>query len=174
MEEAYAAAGIERYAAWVRDDDAELAALLEEGGYRLEETTRAMAMPLDDLEGHRPELELEAPDWSHYLRTFDLPDGFLDGADPAALHLRMGRERGETVAASLAFDLHGDCGIFNVETVERARRRGLGTAITLLQLHDARARGCRTASLQASPIAERLYARIGFRDLGRFLELVPV
>ena len=47
------------------------------------------------------------------------------------------------------------------------------TALTLSQLHDAQARGCRTASLQSTPEAERLYSRAGFRDLGRILEYVP-
>ena len=39
-----------------------------------------------------------------------------------------------------------------------------GTALTAVQLHDARARGCETASLQATPMAEHLYAAAGFRD----------
>ena len=74
------------------------------------------------------------------------------------------------MAAALAFDQDGDCGIYNVETLAHARRRGLGTALTALLLHDARDRGCQTASLQATPMAERLYAAAGFRDLGRFEE----
>ena len=73
----------------------------------------------------------------------------------------------------MAFDHGGDCGIYNVGTLERARRRGLGTALTALQLHDALARGCRTASLQSTQMAERVYAAVGFRDLGRILEYVP-
>lgn len=36
-----------------------------------------------------------------------------------------------------------------------------------------RARGCRAASLQSTPMAERVYASAGFRDLGRILEYVP-
>jgi predicted GNAT family acetyltransferase len=43
--------------------------------------------------------------------------------------------------------------------------------VTALLLHDALAAGCTTASLQA--MAERLYARLGFRDLGRILEYAP-
>jgi predicted GNAT family acetyltransferase len=73
----------------------------------------------------------------------------------------------------MAFDLDGDCGIYNVGTLERARRRGLGTAQTLLHVHDALARGCETASVQSTEVAERVYAAVGFRDLGRFLEDVP-
>jgi predicted GNAT family acetyltransferase len=57
--------------------------------------------------------------------------------------------------------------------LERRERRGLGTAVTALLAHEAATRGCRTASLQSSEMAERIYAAIGFRDLGRFLEYVP-
>jgi hypothetical protein len=34
-------------------------------------------------------------------------------------------------------------------------------------------RGCSTASLQSTAMAERVYAAAGFRDLGRILEYVP-
>ena len=77
------------------------------------------------------------------------------------------------VAAALAYDCGGGCGIYNVGTLEHARRRGLGTALTAAQVHDARGRGCRTASLQSTPMAERVYTAVGFRDLGRILEYVP-
>ncbi|MGZ6708770.1 MAG: GNAT family N-acetyltransferase, partial [Solirubrobacteraceae bacterium] len=80
---------------------------------------------------------------------------------------------GGSVATAMAFDHGGDCGIYNVTTLEHARRRGLGTALTALHLHDALARGCRTASLQSTEMAERAYAAVGFRDLGRILEYVP-
>ena len=66
-----------------------------------------------------------------------------------------------------------DCGVFNVSTVEAMRRRGLGTALTARLVRDAAARGCTTASLQSTAIAERVYAAVGFRDLGRILEFVP-
>jgi ribosomal protein S18 acetylase RimI-like enzyme len=73
----------------------------------------------------------------------------------------------------MAFDHQGDCGIFNVGTLESARRRGLATALTALHLHNAAARGCRTASLQSTEIAEHVYTTVGFRALGRILEFVP-
>jgi ribosomal protein S18 acetylase RimI-like enzyme len=79
----------------------------------------------------------------------------------------------ENVATAIAFDHAGDCGIYNVGTLERARRRGLATALTAIHLHDARARGCQTASVQSTAMAERIYAAVGFRDLGRILEYVP-
>ena len=46
------------------------------------------------------------------------------------------------------------------------------TALTTIHLHDARARGCRTASLQSTATAERVYTAVGFRDLGRIIEYV--
>ena len=93
--------------------------------------------------------------------------------DPTEFHLLVARSSGAVVASALAFDADGDCGIYNVETVVGARRQGLGTAITLAQLWAARDRGCTTASLQSTPMAERVYAAVGFRDLGRFLEYTP-
>jgi predicted GNAT family acetyltransferase len=85
----------------------------------------------------------------------------------------IGRLAGEDVTTALAFDHAGDCGIYNVATLEGARRRGLGTALTARCLREALRRGCATASLQSSPMAEGVYAAVGFRDLGRFLEYVP-
>ena len=73
----------------------------------------------------------------------------------------------------MSFDHDGDCGIYSVSTLDHVRRRGLGSALTAQLLHDARDRGCATASVQSTPMAERLYARFGFRDLGRYLELSP-
>jgi hypothetical protein len=40
-------------------------------------------------------------------------------------------------------------------------------------MHDARERGCSTASLQSTAMAERVYAAVGFRNLGAILEYVP-
>jgi hypothetical protein len=45
--------------------------------------------------------------------------------------------------------------------------------LTARLVHDAAARGCSTASLQSTEIAERIYAAVGFRDLGRILEYAP-
>jgi ribosomal protein S18 acetylase RimI-like enzyme len=85
----------------------------------------------------------------------------------------VARLGGENVSTAIAFDLARDSGIYNVGTLEPARRRGLATALTVIHLHDARARGCLSASLQSTAMAEHLYARAGFRDLGRILEYVP-
>jgi ribosomal protein S18 acetylase RimI-like enzyme len=173
MEAAYGAAGVTRFAAWVHERDQAMRAELERRGYTLEESTRAMGMALEDVRLPRPELDLGPPDWFEYLRILGVPRDFLDNADRAAFHILLARLDGENVATAMAYDFDGDCGIFDVGTLEYARRRGLGTALTAIQVHDALARGCRTASLQSTPMAEGVYAAVGFRDLGRILEYTP-
>jgi ribosomal protein S18 acetylase RimI-like enzyme len=173
MAAAYAAAGVARFAAWVHESDAEMRTDLERRGYTIDTSTRAMGTALEDLRMPRPEIELGPADWFEYLRIVGVPRDFLARADPAEYHILIARLDGENVAAAMALDFDGDCGIYNVGTVEHARRRGLGTALTLLHLHDAVARGCRTATLQATQAAEGVYAAAGFRDLGRIIEYVP-
>jgi Acetyltransferase (GNAT) family len=132
MEGAYAAAGVKRFAAWMHENDRHLRTDLERRGYSLQETTRAMGMELDDMRMPRPELELGATDWDDYLRIFGLPPGLLSGADHTAFHVLVARVDGERVATAMAFDHHGDCGIYKVATLEHAWRRGLGTALTAI------------------------------------------
>jgi GNAT superfamily N-acetyltransferase len=135
-----------------------------------------MGMSLDDIPLALPEVELGPADWDEYreyLRTVGAPAGLLSGADPSAFHTLAARVAGETVATAIAFDHDGDCGVFNMSTLETARRRGLGTALTARHVHDAAERGCSTASLQSTAMAERVYAAVGYRDLGRILEYVP-
>jgi ribosomal protein S18 acetylase RimI-like enzyme len=151
MESAYAAAGVHEYAAWVHENDAAMRGDLEARRYRIVESTRAMGMALADLRPDRPAVAVKAVDWPAYLRLEGLPPGFLAAADHAALQVLGARVDGELAAAALAYDHAGDCGIFNVGTRQRYRRRGLAGALTLVQLHDAVARGCVTASLQSIP-----------------------
>lgn len=172
MEAAYAAAGIARYAAWVHERDGGMRAELEGRGYALDETTRAMGMMLDVIRPPRPEIELGPGTWAEHLRAAELPSDLLRDADQSVFHVLVARLDGRSAATALALDFRGDCGIYNVGTMERARRRGLATALTAIHLHDARSRGCRTASVQSTAMAEGVYAGLGFRDLGRIREYV--
>jgi GNAT superfamily N-acetyltransferase len=173
MEAAYAEAGVERFAAWMHEGEPELRAAIERRGYTVVEATRAMGMPLDGVEPPRAGVEVSRAGWAEYLRVADLPARLLDGVDPDAFHVVVGQLDGEVVAAGISYDHGGDCGIYNVVTRQHARRRGIGTAVTAALVRGARERGCRTASLQSTPIAERVYAAVGFRDLGRILEYAP-
>lgn len=173
MEAAYASAGVDRFAAWVHESDAAMRAELEARGYTIDTSTRAMGMALGDIRPVPDDMDIAPAGWPEYLRSldaFDLPPDLLAGVDPTVFHVLVARLEGEVVATGLAYDLGDDCGIYNVSTVQHARRRGIGTALTAQLVRDAAARGCGTASLQSTEMAEGVYASVGFRDLGRFVE----
>jgi GNAT superfamily N-acetyltransferase len=179
MDAAYRSAGVDRYAAWAHESDEGMRAELSNRGYTIDESTRAMGMSLDDISLALPEVDANVgplSDWDEYLeylRMVGVPAGLLGGADPSAFHTLVARLDGENVATAIAFDHDRDCGVYNMSTIEAARRRGIGTALTARHVHDAVERGCSTATLQSTLIAERVYAAVGFRDLGRFHEFVP-
>ncbi len=158
---------------WVHESDDALRADLEQHGYAFIESTRAMGMLLEDLVIPRPEIDLAPADWAEHLRILGSPPELLSGADLSAFHVLVGRSDGESVSTAVALDHEGDCGIYDVATLEHARNRGLATALTALHLHEALARGCRTATVQSTSAGERVYATVGFRDLGRILEYAP-
>lgn len=79
----------------------------------------------------------------HYL-------GFLDGVPSAAASI---------------FYSDGIAGIYNVAVPARARGRGLGSAITLAPLQDARQQGYTLGALQSSEMGYGVYERLGFRKV---------
>ena len=173
-ERAYADRGVERYAVWVHESEAEVAAAVRARGYALDSSTRTMAMEIDPMiacGGKR--LDLVEPSPSEFWRVGGL-DGLAPELSPEGAHFYVARLDGEDAAMLMAFDHDGDCGIYMVGTVAPARRRGLATALSARAVADARERGCTTVSLQSTEMAEGVYARVGFRDLGRFDEYVPV
>lgn len=176
MAAAYGSAGIDRYAAWVHESDEGMRAELSGRGFAIAESTLAMGLSLDAVSVTPPEVEIRPVDWPEYLEYLEVvgaPAGLLSGADPSAFRALAARRDDENVATAIAFDHRGDCGIYNMSTLETARRRGFGTALIARQVHGAAERGCSTASLQSTAMAERVYAAAGFRDLGRILEYVP-
>ena len=175
LEELYASAGVDGYAVWAHESEASSIACLEARGYRVDTTTRAMAMSLDGIAIPQPHPCLASADWPQYVQLLGelgAPAGVLRDMDPVDFHAAVGCLDGKQVAAAIAYEYRGDCGIYNVATMPHARRRGFGTALTAQLLYDARQRGCMTASLQATEMAEHLYSELGFRDLGRFIEYV--
>jgi GNAT superfamily N-acetyltransferase len=175
MEDAYSTAGVDRFAAWVHETDTPMRAELERRGYAVEESTLAMGMPLGlaTIEARSDVVDIVAFDWPSFVRLFSLPTDLLRGWEDGRFRLVAARVDGEAVSSAMSFTVDGDCGIYNVGTVEHARRRGLGTAVTAVALRDAVVQGCETATLQSTPVAERVYAALGFRALGRILEYVP-
>ncbi|QNE18395.1 GNAT family N-acetyltransferase [Kribbella qitaiheensis] len=80
--------------------------------------------------------------WRHYL-------GLLDG---------------EPVATTTVFLAAGVAGVYFVMTVPEARRRGIGAAITLAALREARDSGFAYGVLGSSPAGKSVYESLGFRE----------
>ena len=75
----------------------------------------------------------------------------------------------EPVACAMTLVSHRVAGVFYVATVEHARRRGLGDALTRMAARAGFEMGAEAAWLGASEMGAGLYRRIGFKDLGSTL-----
>jgi ribosomal protein S18 acetylase RimI-like enzyme len=172
MTSAYAESGITEYAAWVHESDGPMLAELEGQGFTHQETTWAMGRTLREVP-RVPDPRVAPGEWRDYLRVLELPPGLLESADPHDFDVLVAALGDEPVGTGMAFDHEADSGIYNVATLDVARRRGLGSAVVAGLLAAAAGRGLRTATLQSTEMARGVYVGQGFRDLGRILELGP-
>ncbi len=78
-------------------------------------------------------------------------------------------EGGEPLACAMTLVSHRVAGVFYVATVEHARRRGLGDALTRAAARAGFRMGADAAWLGASEMGATLYRRIGFEELGSAL-----
>jgi GNAT superfamily N-acetyltransferase len=74
---------------------------------------------------------------------------------------------GKPVATSQLFTSAGVAGIYNVTCLPEARGQGIGTAVVLAPLLEAREMGYQVGTLQASSMGYNVYRRIGFQDFGK-------
>ncbi|MEJ2211614.1 MAG: GNAT family N-acetyltransferase [Anaerolineae bacterium] len=158
--------------------------LLEGQGLCLASRQAAMAADLSALDDEQPELsgiEIRAVEngtgleaWHQVLAAgFELPDFVAQAfanlyrwclTQPLPLYHYVAWREGEPVACSSLFLAAGVAGLHNVVTLPRARRRGIGTAITLAPLLQARDMGYRAAVLSSSLRGYDLYHRLGFEE----------
>jgi ribosomal protein S18 acetylase RimI-like enzyme len=81
---------------------------------------------------------------------------------------------GQVVTAALAVRGPKTIGIYAVATIDAARRRGYGQAITWAAIRAGRAAwGVDLAVLQSSDMGHGVYASMGFRDVGRYVQYMP-
>jgi GNAT superfamily N-acetyltransferase len=108
------------------------------------------------------------------LRGFGIPDflknTFLDIMQGTELNLDssvqsyLGFLNGKPVGISSVCYGAGVAGIYRVATIPDSRGKGIGTALTLRPLMDARKKGYRIGILQSSEIGYSVYEKIGFRE----------
>ena len=93
--------------------------------------------------------------------------GFMTRREPRRAWHFVAALDGVPVGCATVFLGAGVAGLYHVGTVERARGRGIGKAVTLAALEHARELGCRVSILHASAEGEPIYLRIGYREVCR-------
>jgi len=84
----------------------------------------------------------------------------------------VGYQDGVAVTSGLGVRSGRTIGVYNIATVEGARRRGLGAAMTMRVIGDGAAAGCDVAILQASEMGQPVYERLGFRTVCEYFGYV--
>jgi len=163
----------------------DLGTRLEKHGFSAVEPEIGMAMDLQDMNGSlpvTPDLSIELVEdhealhaWCHVaINGFEMPDFVgetfydiflclgLNSSSP--LRHYLGYLNGKPVATSTLFPGAGVAGIYDVCTIPKARRLGIGAAMTTRPLHDARQMGYRIGILQSSKMGFPVYCKIGFKE----------
>lgn len=106
------------------------------------------------------------------IEGYEVPELMADGWVQASTRigigqtpwkLYLGRLDGTPVASSIVLNEAGVSGLYGIATTPAARRQGIGAAITLKPLLDARASGFRYGVLWSTQMGMPLYQRLGFR-----------
>lgn len=168
----YRAAGATKSGLWVDGENAAAAQAAEAQGMVLDSRPTPMvadlqALPFDDAPPRAP---VGLPTIG---RVNDLAYGYPEPklapairGLPAEILTYGASHDGSTASVALAYDIGDDTAVWFVATLPAAQRNGLGRAVVQRLLLDARERGQRTASLQASPAGRPLYERLGFEPVG--------
>jgi GNAT superfamily N-acetyltransferase len=77
----------------------------------------------------------------------------------------VGYTDGEAVTTGVGVRTGRTIGVYNIATIESARRQGLGAAITERVASDGAAAGCDVAILQSSPMGRPIYEHLGYRTV---------
>lgn len=152
---------------------------LDEGGTGM--AADLMALPIDlptptGLTIAPVENKEELKQWAHIVNSgFGLPiwsesiwfNLFADLVFELPLRNYLASLNGQPVGTSQLFLGAGVAGIYNVTCIPEVRARGVGAAITLVPLLEARNLGFHISILQASHLGYNVYRRLGFQDLGK-------
>ena len=100
---------------------------------------------------------------------FEMPEAWLRDVMKTTMLERsdtavyVGYTDGVPVTTGAGFRTGTTIGVYNIATIESARKRGYGAAMTARVAADGAAAGCDVAILQASEMGYPIYERLGFR-----------
>lgn len=94
-------------------------------------------------------------------------DILVDTISDARFQTYLALLNGKPVGTSQLFLSEDVAGIYNVTCLPEARGQGIGSAVTLAPLLEAREMGYRVGILQASNGGYNVYRRLGFQDYGK-------
>ena len=92
----------------------------------------------------------------------------LDLLDRPECVVYVGYADGDPVASGLGWRTGRTVGVYSIATIESARRRGYGAAMTARVVADGVVAGCDVAALQASEKGRSIYERLGFQTVVRY------
>lgn len=175
---AYAQAGVISWMVWVLEADTDAAAALQDAGCALDATPAAMSILLEDLEVPEPgDLDWDADASGLEVgKINDVAYGWTDPGVATALrdlkgspstHLYRARLDGDVASVAIVADTGDEASLFSVATDPKHQGRGLSTRLVGVALSEARERGMRTSTLQASGAGEPVYAKLGYQGFGR-------
>jgi ribosomal protein S18 acetylase RimI-like enzyme len=97
--------------------------------------------------------------------VFSRPEGLLAAENVVSV---VAYADGEAVGAAQTLVSHGIAGVYWVGTVDGARGRGIGEAVTRAVTNAGFDMGASANTLQASVMGEPIYARMGYETLYRY------
>jgi GNAT superfamily N-acetyltransferase len=169
LAEAFRQGGAEKWGLWADGADDTAAEAAARQGMVLDSRPAPMVVRLDALPfGDAP--PRTAVDLATAGRVNDLAYGYEEPKLAPAIAalpdtaLTYGDATSSSVA--LAYDIKNDTAVWLVATLPHEQRKGLSRRVLQRLLLDARERGQKTASLQASQAGRPLYERLGFATVG--------
>jgi len=163
-----------KWGVWLDPRRTEDVDALERRGLVLDSSPVLMAAELSDIQppsgGIDPE-RVTAAEVGHVNDiAYGAPLGVIGGAlgkfPSEAIHAHGARVDGAVASVLFIEDVDGDAFVTMVATLPGHRGKRLASKLLAHALHEARERGQRTTSLQASKLGHNVYARLGYRPLG--------
>ena len=178
LDEVYREAGVRAWTAWIAPGHRLGREVLAGRGHVLDAEPRTMGIELAGFEPPARELPqgVELRPARHLAEVGEINDAAygLEGAWAAAFEGEpkpgsswlVADDGSGGIACAAGIDIGDDVCVTGVATRPEHQGSGLSGAILGRLLVQARERGIRTASLQASKLGAPVYTRLGFRDVG--------